>query len=116
MSNSSDTPSVVFTEIAARTAKESLIQNNMSDCGLRLSIVGGGCSGYEYQMQPIGLDDIRVTDNRFVFGDLTVVIDCASLTLLEGTTVDYKTTLQNSGFVFINPNAKRKCGCGHSFS
>lgn len=107
---------VVFTEMAARMAKQSLADNGFPDAALRLSIVGGGCSGYQYQMQPLPLEEVKTTDTSLVFEDLTVVVDTMSLLLLTGTTVDYKTTLQSSGFVFINPNAKRKCGCGHSFS
>lgn len=81
---------------------------------LRLSVVGGGCSGFQYRMafetekQPM--------DKVFTFGNMEVYVDPISLLYLDGITVDYVETLEASGFKFNNPKATRTCGCGSSFS
>ena len=80
---------------------------------LRLKVVGGGCSGLQYQL---GFDD-RITDadNEFRTGDVRLVVDDKSAAYLAGTVLDYVDTLQESGFKISNPNAKSTCGCGQSF-
>lgn len=81
---------------------------------LRISVVGGGCSGYKY-----GLDfdkEERMGDLALDFGGVKVVLDSVSVGYLRGTVVDYVTGLNGTGFQFKNPNAKRSCGCGSSFS
>jgi iron-sulfur cluster assembly protein len=82
--------------------------------GLRLGVLGGGCSGLSYQFkfdtQP------RPKDKVFEFDDVKIFIDPKSLLYLHGLTLDYKETLMQSGFVFENPNAKKSCGCGTSFA
>jgi iron-sulfur cluster insertion protein len=81
---------------------------------LRISVVGGGCSGYQY-----GLDfdkEERMGDLPLDFGGVKVVVDPVSAGYLRGTVVDYVTGLNGTGFQFKNPNAKRTCGCGSSFS
>ena len=82
--------------------------------GLRLGVLGGGCSGLSYQFkfdpQP------RATDSVLNFDDVNVFIDPKSMRFLEGMTLDWKDSLIHSGFVFENPNAKKSCGCGTSFS
>lgn len=82
--------------------------------GLRLGILGGGCSGLSYQFkfetQP------RERDNIFDFDGIKIFIDPKSLIYLRGLTLDYKESLMQSGFVFENPNATKNCGCGTSFS
>lgn len=81
---------------------------------LRISVVGGGCSGYQY-----GLDfdkEERMGDLALDFNGVKVVVDPVSAGYLRGTVVDYVTGLQGTGFQFKNPNAKRTCGCGSSFS
>jgi iron-sulfur cluster assembly protein len=80
---------------------------------LRLKVVGGGCSGLQYQL---GFDD-RVTesDNEIHAGDVRLVVDDKSAAYLAGTVLDYVDTLQESGFKISNPNAKTTCGCGQSF-
>jgi iron-sulfur cluster assembly accessory protein len=81
--------------------------------GLRLKVVGGGCSGLQYHL---GFDD-RVTDsdNEFRWGGVRVIVDDKSAVYLAGTVLDYVDTLQESGFKINNPNAKTTCGCGQSF-
>ena len=82
--------------------------------GIRVSVVGGGCSGYQY-----GLDfekEARADDLTLNFGGLNVFVDPISASFLKGTSIDYVSGLQGTGFKFENPNAKRTCGCGSSFS
>jgi iron-sulfur cluster assembly protein len=81
--------------------------------GLRIKVIGGGCSGLQYQL---GFDD-RVTDddNEFRSGPVRILVDDKSAVYLAGTTLDYVDTLQESGFKINNPNAKSTCGCGQSF-
>ncbi len=82
--------------------------------GLRLGVQGGGCSGLSYNIrfdtQP------RERDRIFQFGDVRVFVDPKSFIYLHGMTLDYQETLMQQGFVFVNPNASKSCGCGTSFS
>lgn len=81
---------------------------------LRLGVRGGGCSGYSYSLE---FDDSnRDGDHIMEVGDLTVRVDPKSLKLLDGMELDYDTNLLRGGFRFNNPNARRSCGCGESFS
>jgi len=82
--------------------------------GLRLGVLGGGCSGLSYQFK---FDPkARPTDRVLNFDDVEVYIDPKSMVFLDGMTLDWKDSLVHSGFVFDNPNAKKSCGCGTSFS
>ena len=82
--------------------------------GLRLGVLGGGCSGLSYQFK---FDPKpRPTDKVLNFEDVSVYIDPKSFVFLDGMTLDWKDSLIQSGFVFENPNAKKSCGCGTSFS
>ena len=82
--------------------------------GLRLGVQGGGCSGLSYNIrfdtQP------RERDRIFQFGDVRVFVDPKSFIYLHGMTLDYEETLIQQGFVFVNPQATKSCGCGTSFS
>src|SRR6266849_5239308 len=87
--------------------------------GLRLGVLGGGCSGLSYQFKYDPKP--RPTDNVLNFpvengDDVNVFIDPKSMKFLDGMTLDWKDSLIHSGFVFENPNAKKSCGCGTSFS
>ena len=82
--------------------------------GLRLGVLGGGCTGLSYQFK---FDPKpRPTDKVLNFEDVNVYIDPKSFVFLDGMTLDWKDSLIQSGFVFENPNAKKSCGCGTSFS
>ena len=82
--------------------------------GLRVSVVGGGCSGFQYSL---GLEDAPTGDDSGLeFGGVRVFVDSASAGYLEGTVVDYVDGLHAAGFKFVNPNAERTCGCGSSFA
>ena len=82
--------------------------------GLRLGVLGGGCSGLSYQFK----FDVkpRPTDQVLNFDDVKVFIDPKSLVYLDGLTLDYRESLIQSGFVIDNPNAQKTCSCGTSFS
>jgi len=82
--------------------------------GLRLGVLGGGCSGLSYQFKFDTKQ--RPTDTVFEFDGVKVVVDPKSLLYLHGMTLDYKESLMQSGFAFENPNAQKSCGCGTSFS
>ena len=82
--------------------------------GLRLGVLGGGCSGLSYQFK---FDPKpRATDQVLNFEDVNVYIDPKSFVFLDGMTLDWKDSLIQSGFEFENPNATKSCGCGTSFS
>jgi len=82
--------------------------------GLRLGVLGGGCSGLSYQFK---FDPKpRPTDQVFEFEDVKVFVDPKSMVFLDGMTLDWKDSLIHSGFEFDNPHAKKSCGCGTSFS
>lgn len=106
--------SIELTSTAVAKVKEILTQQDPAPAGLRVSVVGGGCSGFSYQMnfenQTNGIDKV------YEFEGLKVFIDAASLMYLKGTRIDYVETLEGSGFKFENPNVKTTCGCGSSFS
>ena len=82
--------------------------------GLRLGVLGGGCSGlsylFKFDVKP------RATDKVFEFDDVKVFVDPKSMVYLDGMTLDWKDSLIHSGFEFDNPHAKKSCGCGTSFS
>jgi iron-sulfur cluster assembly protein len=84
------------------------------DGGLRLGVLGGGCSGLSYQFKFDTKE--RPTDKVFDYDGVKVFVDPKSLLYLNGMVLDYQESLMQSGFVFDNPNAKKACGCGTSFS
>ncbi len=81
--------------------------------GLRLGVVGGGCSGLQYKME---FSDQRPKDHVESFGDVVVLLDPKSSIYLKGITLDFDDGLMGKGFVFRNPNATNTCGCGESFT
>jgi iron-sulfur cluster assembly protein len=82
--------------------------------GLRLGVLGGGCSGLSYQFKFDTKE--RPTDKVFEYDGVKIYVDPKSLLYLNGMVLDYQESLMQSGFVFDNPNAKKACGCGTSFS
>src|ERR1700739_4732769 len=82
--------------------------------GLRIGVVGGGCSGFQYSMS--FENQAGMMDKVFKFDDLKVFVDATSLMYLNGCVVDYVETLEAAGFKFENPEVKPTCGCGSSFS
>jgi len=105
---------LAVTPYATQRVKEIMSQQNPAPLGLRLAVVGGGCSGFSYQMN--FENQTNAVDKVFEFDGLKVFVDQASLLYLKGTTIDYVETLEGSGFKFDNPNVKSTCGCGSSFT
>jgi iron-sulfur cluster assembly protein len=105
------TPRAV-TRVRSAMAKEGI---SPAEGGLRLGILGGGCSGLSYTIR----FDTQPRDRDRVFtyeGDVRVFIDPKSFIYLNGMVLDYEETLMRQGFNFINPNSKKSCGCGSSFT
>jgi iron-sulfur cluster insertion protein len=105
---------IFLTPAAIDAVHKALKEEGESGDFLRISVVGGGCSGYQY-----GLDfdkEERMGDLALDYNGVKVVVDPVSCGYLRGTVVDYVTGLNGTGFQFKNPNAKRTCGCGSSFS
>jgi iron-sulfur cluster assembly protein len=105
------TPKAVA-RIRAAMAKEGI---SPAEGGLRLGILGGGCSGLSYSIR---FDSHpRERDRVFTYGgDVRVFVDPKSFLYLNGMILDYEETLMRQGFNFINPNSKKSCGCGSSFT
>ncbi len=105
---------IQLTERAVSKVGEILESQEPKPAGLRIAVVGGGCSGFSYSM---GLENAPgMLDKTLKYGDLQVFVDMASLQYLDGAEVDYVESLEGSGFKFNNPNVKSTCGCGSSFS
>jgi iron-sulfur cluster assembly accessory protein len=104
---------VNVTERAAAKINEMISAQNKAGQGLRVKVVGGGCSGLQYK---VDFDLPKGTDKIFERNGAKVLVDMKSLLYLTGTELDYKEELMQSGFVFQNPNVKKACGCGTSFA
>ena len=105
---------ITISERAARHVATIIAQDETSDSMLRVTVSGGGCSGFQYGFS---FDSsINEDDKTFERDDVTVVIDDASLDLLAGSEIDYVEELIGSYFAITNPNASSSCGCGNSFS
>ena len=102
-----------ITDRAAEKIKQLLAAEKREAQGLRLKVVGGGCSGLQNKMD---FDAPRAGDKVFEKDEAKVLVDMKSLLYLNGTELDYKEELMQSGFVLQNPNVKRTCGCGTSFA
>jgi len=109
-----DSKPVNFTPHAIEKVKEIMAQQNPVPAGLRVGVVGGGCSGFSYSMQ--FENSAGMMDKVFNFDGLKVFVDATSVMYLNGCIVDYVETLEGAGFKFENPNVKSTCGCGSSFN
>ncbi|MGC2660503.1 MAG: iron-sulfur cluster assembly accessory protein [Bryobacteraceae bacterium] len=104
---------VFVTPRAVEKIRQAFAREKVSG-GLRLGVLGGGCSGLSYQFK--FAQQPRSTDHVFHFEDVQVFVDPKSMVFLDGMTLDWKDALLQSGFVFHNPHATKSCGCGTSFS
>lgn len=106
---------VRVTETAAGKIRELMHREGRPDeHGLRLKVIGGGCSGLQYQLD---FDEaVRADDSVVEAHGVRVFVDLKSALFLTGTELDYDDGLMGTGFRFNNPNAKNQCGCGESFS
>jgi len=105
---------ITLTPTAAGKVKEIMAQQNPVPTGLRIGVVGGGCSGFSYSMS--FENSQGVMDKVYTFDGLKVFVDATSAMYLNGCVVDYVETLEAAGFKFENPNVKSTCGCGSSFN
>ncbi len=105
---------IQITDTAVAKVNEILAQQQPKPKGLRLSVVGGGCSGFQYSM---AFENNQLPlDKVYSYDGLQVFVDQASLLYLENCRVDYVETMEGAGFKFDNPNVTSTCGCGSSFS
>ena len=105
---------ISLTPNAIAKVKGIMAQQNPEPAGLRVGVVGGGCSGFSYSLQ---FDTgAGMMDKVFDMDGLKVFVDATSIMYLNGCRVDYVETLEGAGFKFENPNVKSTCGCGSSFS
>jgi iron-sulfur cluster insertion protein len=105
---------VRLTAQAAEKVKQIRVEEKIQDgYALRLKVLGGGCSGFAYDLY---FDQPQDIDQSFESNGVKMLCDQMSLMYLMGTEVDYVESLQGSGFKFSNPNVKSTCGCGSSFS
>jgi iron-sulfur cluster assembly protein len=105
---------IQISETAARQIRTLMAKPGLDEGGLRVGVIGGGCSGLSYtfswEKQPRLGDEVFDGPNGS-----KIFVDKKSLLYLNGTVLDYDTSLLSKGFVFNNPNAKTTCGCGSSF-
>lgn len=105
---------LTLTEPAIRALERFIASNNDPVTGLRVTVSGGGCSGFQYGMK---LESSPAQDDVILdCGGVSVFIDPTSAPLLDGVTVDFLDSIEGSGFKFENPNAVSSCACGQSFS
>ena len=107
---------IVISEGALTHLKE-IMKEQSIDNGthfLRVGVKGGGCSGLSYDLDFD--NESKENDQTFIHGDVKIVCDLKSYLYLAGTELDFTDGLNGKGFNFINPNAKRTCGCGESFA
>jgi iron-sulfur cluster assembly protein len=110
-----DSGMVQLSPVAVTKVKEILSQQTPAPVGLRVAVVGGGCSGFSYNMAFENQVN-EASDNVYEFDGLKVLVDQMSEMYLDGISIDYIETIEGSGFKFNNPNVKSTCGCGSSFS
>jgi len=103
---------ISLTPVAAAKIRDLLAEETDESLVLRVAIQGGGCSGFQYGL---GFDNVAEGDMELSLEGVAVVIDSFSAPYLQGTTIDFLNTIQESGFKIDNPNAVSSCGCGHSF-
>lgn len=107
-------PVLQLTEMAAEMVKAARQREGLTTHALRVAVVGGGCSGFQYSLN---FDDaVRPDDLVVEQHGVRMLVDATSVQYLQGTTIDYVKGLHGAGFKFLNPKASRTCGCGSSFS
>ena len=98
---------------SAQDKIKNLIEKSEKTIGVKAGVIGGGCSGFQYTLSFLELEDEEL--RFFESGGVKIFVDKKSLLYLFGTEIDYVDNLNQSGFKFNNPSAKRTCGCGESF-
>jgi iron-sulfur cluster insertion protein len=105
---------IALTTKAAEKVREIREAESLGEQGLRLRVIGGGCSGFSYDLY--FEDETTDLDQEFESEGIKLFVDMMSYQYLENTTIDYVEGLHGAGFKFSNPTAKSTCGCGSSFS
>jgi len=105
---------ITLSDTAVKQIKKFREEENQPDGGLRVSVVGGGCSGMSYKLE--FQKDPTPNDKIFEQDGVKVFIDPKSFLYIKGLMLDYSGGLNGTGFTFQNPNAAKSCGCGTSFS
>jgi iron-sulfur cluster assembly protein len=105
---------IALSSLAAEKVRELLVQRATPEFGLRVGVRGGGCSGNSYFME--FCPEAEAGDETFDSHGVKLVVDRRSITLLEGTEIDFVEGLMGSGFKFNNPNVRHSCACGESFT
>jgi iron-sulfur cluster assembly accessory protein len=104
---------VRLTDSAVKKVREIMATQDPLPAGLRIGVVGGGCSGFQYSMS--FENQSGMMDKIYDFDGLKVFLDATSMMYLNGCVVDYVETIEAAGFKFENPTVKSTCGCGSSF-
>jgi iron-sulfur cluster assembly accessory protein len=110
-----ETSPIHITDAAAAKIKELMAKENAADHALRMRVVGGGCSGFQYQMGLEATAAATAKDKVYTDNGIKICIDEKSILYLTGVQIDYLNGLMESGFKVTNPNAQSTCGCGQSF-
>lgn len=105
---------ISVTETAKKKAIQLMEEDGKPGYFIRVGVKGGGCSGLMYDLTFD--NEVKADDKELESNGIKVVVDKKSYLYLVGTTLDYSGGLNGKGFVFVNPNANRTCGCGESFS
>ncbi len=105
---------ITLTAKAVEMVKDAIQKEGLAGWGIRVGVVGGGCSGFQYSMD--FEKEAKEGDMAFEQDGIRLYVDPMSSMYLQGVTVDYVVGLQGAGFKFTNPNARTTCGCGSSFS
>lgn len=106
---------IKLTDTAITEVKKIIADSELQNGYLRVAVVGGGCSGMSYALN-IETDAPKNTDKIEIQDGVRVVVDAKSALFLQGVTLHHTSGLNGKGFEFVNPNAKRTCGCGSSFA
>jgi iron-sulfur cluster assembly accessory protein len=105
---------ISLTAKAVEMVKDAIQREGLDGFGIRIGVIGGGCSGFQYSMD--FEKEPREDDTTLQQDGIKLYVDPMSAMYLQGVTVDYVVGLQGAGFKFNNPNAKSTCGCGSSFT
>jgi len=105
---------IMITQNASDQVRRMMDENALVEHVVRIGVSAGGCSGYSYVLDIV--DEIKENDRKFEQHGVNIICDPKSYLYLNGTEIDFEGSMMGGGFKFNNPNVKRSCGCGTSFS
>ena len=105
---------IMMTANASDQVRRMMEENALEAHVVRIGVTAGGCSGYSYVLDIV--DEVKENDRKFEQHGVQIVCDPKSYLYLNGTEIDFEDSMMGGGFKFNNPNVKRSCGCGTSFS